>query len=57
MLVSSIARFNGVKNNSAVQAQPSQNSFHGTPQQATQSYGTLLINNIKSAINKINLLA
>lgn len=56
MLVSSIARFNARKNNAQMQMQSSANSFHGVPNKQ-HSTNPFSINNLKSAIQKLNVLA
>jgi len=54
MLVSSIARFNGLKNN----IQPSANSFNGVQNNnKPQTFIPFNINDLKSAIHKLNIFA
>ncbi len=54
MLVSSIARFNALKKNS--QIQQSTNSFNGV-QNKHHNKNVFSINNLKSAIHKLNVFA
>lgn len=57
MLVSSIARFNAMKSNaSMVQTQSCANSFNGV-QNKPQTINPFSLNNLKSAIQKLNVLA
>lgn len=58
MLVSSIARFNALKTNAQMQ-NSSANSFNGVQQgnQPKSNPFPFSINDLKSAINKLNVLA
>lgn len=56
MLVSSIARFNALKNNAQTQA--SANSFNGVQQNNNKlKFNPFSINTIKSVASKLNILA
>lgn len=58
MLVSSIARFNALKNAVQTQTQATINSFHGVQNNnKQQSFNPFSLDNLKSAINKLNILA
>ncbi len=58
MLVSSIARFNALKNAVQTQTQATINSFHGVQNNnQQQSFNPFSLDNLKSAINKLNILA
>lgn len=58
MLVSSIVRFNALKNAVQMQTQATVNSFHGVQNNnKQQSFNPFSLDNLKSAIHKLNILA